>query len=77
MLAGGLRIAAAGLTIGVLGALALTQVLAGLLFGVTARDPLTFVVVAAALLLVSLAACWIPARRAMRVDPVLALRGEA
>jgi len=77
VLAGGLRIAAAGLTIGVLGALALTQVLAGLLFGVTARDPLTFVVVASALLLVSLAACWIPARRAMRVDPVLALRGEA
>ena len=77
VLAGGLRIAVAGLTIGVLGALALTQVLAGLLFGVTARDPLTFVVVAAALLLVSLAACWIPARRAMRVDPVLALRGEA
>jgi len=52
-------------------------VLAGLLFGVTARDPLTFVVVASALLLVSLVACWIPARRAMRVDPVLALRGEA
>jgi putative ABC transport system permease protein len=76
VLAGGLRIAAAGLTIGVLGALALSQVLAGLLFGVTARDPLTFVAVSFALLIVSLAACWIPARRAMRVDPILALRGE-
>jgi predicted permease len=76
VLASGLRIAAAGLTIGVLGALALTRVLSGLLFGVGARDPVTFVVVPAALLLVSLAGCWIPARRAMRVDPVIALRGE-
>ena len=76
VLAGGLRIAAAGLTLGVLGALALTQVLSGLLFGVTARDPSTFVIVSGALLLVSLAACWIPARRAMRVEPVMALRGE-
>jgi putative ABC transport system permease protein len=76
VLGGGLRIAAAGLTIGVLGALALTQVLSGLLFGVGARDPLTFVLVPLALLLVSLAACWVPARRAMRVEPVIALRGE-
>jgi putative ABC transport system permease protein len=77
VLAGGLRIAAAGLALGVLGALALTQVLSSLLFGVSARDPLTFVLVPATLLLVSLAACWIPARRAMRVNPVVALRGEA
>ena len=76
VLAGGLRIAAAGLVLGVLGALALTQVLSSLLFGVTARDPLTFVLVPAALLLVSLAACWIPAHRAMRVNPVIAIRGE-
>jgi putative ABC transport system permease protein len=76
VLASGLRIAAAGLTVGVLGALALTRVLSGLLFGVGERDPVTFVVVPAALLLVSLAGCWIPARRAMRVDPVVALRGE-
>ncbi len=48
----------------------------GLLFGVSARDPLTFLVVPAALLAVSLAACWIPARRAIRVEPVIALRGE-
>jgi putative ABC transport system permease protein len=76
VLAGGLRIAVAGLTLGILGALALTRVLSGLLFGVGAHDPLTFVVVPAALLLVALAGCWIPARRAMRVDPVIALRGE-
>ena len=76
VLASGLRIAAAGLAIGVLGALAVTRVLSGLLFGVGARDPVTFVVVPAALLVVSLAGCWLPARRAMRVDPVIALRGE-
>jgi putative ABC transport system permease protein len=51
-------------------------VLSGLLFGVTARDPLTFVVVPGALLVVALAACWIPARRAMLVQPVIALRGD-
>jgi putative ABC transport system permease protein len=77
VLAGGLRIAATGLAIGVVGALALTQVLSGLLFGVSARDPLTFVVVPGALLLVALAACWIPARRAMQVEPLIALRGDA
>ena len=77
VLAGGLRIAAAGLAIGVFGALALTHVLSGLLFGVSARDPLTFVVVPGALLVVALGACWIPARRAMHVEPVIALRGES
>jgi len=77
VLIGGLRIAAAGLAIGVLGALALTRVLSGLLFGVSARDPLTFVVVPGALLAAALAACWIPARRAMHVEPVVALRRDA
>jgi hypothetical protein len=77
VLVGGLRIAATGLAIGVSGALALTQVLSGLLFGVSARDPLTFVVVPGALLVVALAACWIPARRAMQVEPVIALRGDS
>ena len=76
VLAGGIRIAAAGLIIGLAGALGLTHVLSGLLFGVSARDPLTFVVVPATLLVVALAACWIPARRAMRVEPVTALRGD-
>ena len=77
VLIGGLRIAVTGLAIGVPVALAVTQVLAGLLFGVSARDPLTFFVVPGALLVVALAACWIPARRAMRVEPVVALRGDA
>jgi putative ABC transport system permease protein len=77
VLIGGLRIAAAGLAIGVFGALALTRVLSGLLFGVSARDPLTFVVVPGALFVVALAACWIPARRAMQVEPVIALRGDS
>jgi len=74
--ASGARIAAIGLGIGIAGALALTQVLSGLLFGVSAHDPLTFLVVPGALLAVALAACWIPARRAIRVEPVIALRGE-
>ena len=52
-------------------------VLSALLFGVSARDPLTFVIVPAALLVVALAACWIPARRAMLVEPVIALRGDS
>jgi ABC-type antimicrobial peptide transport system permease subunit len=77
VLISGLRIATTGLAIGVVGALALTHVLSGLLFGVGARDPLTFVVVPGALLVVALAACWIPARRAMQVEPVIALRGDA
>jgi predicted permease len=77
VLIGGLRIAGTGLAIGVVGALALTHVLSGLLFGVSARDPLTFVVVPGALLVVALAACWIPARRAMQVEPVIALRGDS
>ena len=69
--------AAAGLAIGICGALALTHVLAGLLFGVGARDPLTFVVVPGALLVAALAACLIPARRAMHVQPAIALRGDS
>ncbi|MBA3296402.1 MAG: hypothetical protein H0U19_05660 [Acidobacteria bacterium] len=58
------------------GALVLTRVLSGLLFGVSERDPLTFVLVALTLLVVALGACWIPARRAVRVEPVMALRDE-
>jgi putative ABC transport system permease protein len=76
VLAGGLRIAVAGLALGLAGAFALTRVLSGLLYGVGSRDPVTFVLVPFALLLVALAACWIPARRAMKVDPLIALRAE-
>ena len=76
VLGGGMKLAGAGLAIGIAGAFALTQVLSGLLFDVSARDPLTFVVVPAALAAVALLASWIPARRAVRVEPGVALKGE-
>jgi predicted permease len=74
VLADGLRTAGVGVVLGVFGALALTRSLQSLLFGVTAHDPLVFVGVAAVLLAVALGACYVPARRATRVDPMVALR---
>ena len=70
----GVRLALVGLTIGLLAALALTRVLRSMLFEVTTTDPLTYVGMASVLGLAVIAASWIPARRAARVDPVIALR---
>jgi putative ABC transport system permease protein len=72
----GSKLTAAGVLLGVAGALALTRFLKSLLFGVTTKDPATFAGVVAVLALVSLAACYVPARRAMRVEPMVALRDE-
>jgi putative ABC transport system permease protein len=70
------RLAAFGLGLGIIAALALSGLMSSLLFGIQPCDPATFVAAAAALALVAIAACYIPARRATRVDPIVALRCE-
>ena len=72
----GAKLALVGVCIGVAAALVLARLMTSLLFGVTAHDPLTFAAVATLLVLIALVACYIPARRAMKVDPMVALRYE-
>jgi putative ABC transport system permease protein len=76
ILAQGFRLAIVGVVAGLAGAFAFTRLLKGLLFGISASDPLTFAVLALVLICVALLACWIPARRATKVDPLEALRSE-
>jgi putative ABC transport system permease protein len=76
VLSQGLKLAAAGVVAGAIGALALTRLIRGLLFGVSSFDPLTFCAMALLLAAVTVAACIVPARRATRVDPLIALRYE-
>jgi putative ABC transport system permease protein len=76
VLRNGLTLATIGLAIGLAAALALTRVMKTLLYDVSTTDPATFACVAAVFLAVTLAACWIPARRAMQVDPAAILRHE-
>jgi predicted permease len=72
----GMRLAGLGICIGLAGAVAVTHLLRSLLFGVSPLDPVTFLAIPPLLLVVAWFACWLPARRAARVDPIVALRSE-
>ena len=72
----GLALAAVGVTVGIFGAFVLTRLLSTLLYGVTPTDPVTFAAAPAILLSVAACACWIPARHAARIDPMVALRHD-
>ena len=72
----GMSVAVTGMVLGLAGAFVLTRFMRALLFGVQASDPVTFAAIAAALTVVVLVACYVPARRAARIDPIVSLRTE-
>jgi putative ABC transport system permease protein len=72
----GMKLAALGVLLGLIGAMSMTRWLVSLLYGVSATDPLTFALIALLPMIVAMLACWIPARRATKVDPIIALRYE-
>ena len=76
MVGQGMSLVVIGLMLGLAGAYVTTRLMTSLLFGVTAKDPITFLVVTVVLAIVAFLACYIPARRATKVDPLVALRYE-
>jgi putative ABC transport system permease protein len=76
VLGGGMRLALVGVAIGLVASLALTRLMQSFLYDVGAMDPITFVAVSVLATAVALLACYVPSRRAMRIDPIVALRYE-
>jgi putative ABC transport system permease protein len=76
MLGQGMRLLVAGLIIGFIGAVASSRVIRSVLFGVSANDPYIYAVVTVVLIVAAIIACWLPARRASRVNPMVTLRAE-
>ena len=76
MLGQGMRLLVAGLIIGFIGAVAMSRVIRSLLFGVSANDPLIYAIVTVVLIAAAIVACWLPARKASRVNPMVTLRAE-